>query len=186
MSLVTGFGFLDQTISTSANPLPRPTLPRPLFSHQPLKAIYLVLFSVDLALRRVPFWILKYSIPSLRPSPTWSLHRSLFFSILKSLFNILPSAGVSLGARDHKTLDPIVLDEKNQNQENGGLKKVKGRALWVEPIMQEDLIKGQLKRWIKDTEATAERVPGYWTGKNRFQQIIRAEKDEKVILFLHG
>lgn len=181
---VTGFGFLNQIPqSSTSSPLPRPTFPRPILSYQPIKSIYIILYFLDLSIRKVPFWILKYSIPRFRPCKQWTLHRSLVFSVLKSLFQLYPTVGISSNARDHTQLDPIVIQE--QDQESGNLKNVRERALWIEPVGQ-DYVKGQIDRWYKDTETSLERIPGYWIGKNRFQHIIRAAENEKVILFLHG
>lgn len=181
---LTGYKHLTQIpTSTDSSPVPRPKVARPLLSYHPFKAVYYALAMIILLSIRLPFWILTYTIPYLRPSSKWTFQRALLFSIIKIGLHIHTVCGIPVGARDHTRLNPLVIDEKKRSL---SLEKIKSRAVWVQPISGDTLIKGQLERWIKDTEATRERIPGYWRGNNLEQEMIRAGKDEKVIYFLHG
>lgn len=177
--------FIDRHAAYAFSPLPRQVLPIPLLTYQPLRSLYSLVWLLQLSVFKLPFWLIFYLLPRFRPHKNWSYLRSLAFSFIKAYFRFSIRTSYYVEPQDRNQLNPIVINQRDQHDGSAELDKIKGRAVWIEPVGGE-LVTGQLLRWMKDSEATLERNPGYWTGKNRHQQIVRAQKDEKVFYHLHG
>lgn len=147
-------------------------LPRPLLARHPIKALYVTYVLTVLGLIKIPFWILKFSIPAFRQNPRWPFIRALAVAVLRRVSELI--------ARTHlyyATRDPSRLIENTP--------KNIAHAVWVRPVERE-LIKGQMDRWMRDTGVIQVRIPGYWYGKGRDQPKIRAAPGEKVLYHVHG
>lgn len=145
---------------------------------QPLKTIYVTSQLIVLLGVYVPYWIVKFSIRSQRPSPKWSLLKSLSVFLLRNLLGIFFNAGVIQSKSDTSEL----LSGKK-------LKLVAGsecRAIWIDPVLEGD-VWGEVKHWKELNGVTLKKVGAYLWGEDAESPSVRpAKKDEKIIVHFHG
>lgn len=146
----------------------------PLLHHQPFKAVYLVGYLSYVFLLKVPYWTVKFCLPSHRPRPAWTIKRCIQVALLRDLTTIPATVGLSLG-RD------LTLEVPNSSLKNNA------RFAWVEGL-DDDLVVGPIKDAALQTGVKpATRLPGYWQLKSgtTWPGDV-ALPGEKTVLHLHG
>lgn len=146
----------------------------PLLHQQPFKTIYLVGFLGYLLFVKLPYWTVKYCVPSHRPRPAWTVKRCIQIALLRNLTTIPAKVGLSLGC-------DLTLEVPNSSLKNNA------RFAWVEGL-SDDLVVGPIKDAALQTGVRpATRLPGYWQLKSgtTWPGDV-ALPGEKTVLHLHG
>ncbi|KAI0731328.1 alpha/beta-hydrolase [Earliella scabrosa] len=153
----------------------RPTIPKPSFFQfrgQPFTALFCVYLFLSLLFVKIPYWTIRYALPSWRPV-RWSLGRMVLVKIYRTMIDA--SFQTTFGPF---CVDPVEVEKRGKAEEDG--------LVWVEPAPE--LIVGEVAECAKINGVQAERRAGYWFGKRgpdgKAGQ--RAGPDEKVIYSCHG
>ena len=157
--------FLDLFQSTMA----------PLLRRQPFKAIYLLGF-LAVTIFQLPCWLIYYSWRPNRPRKTWTLYRTINARMLRNVGQLPFKTGV-LSRRDLSLEVP---------QEE--LEPLSSRFLWIPELGKEDIV-GMLEEYAARAGVKSIAIPAYWMlkeGTKWSPTYDKAQKDEKVVLYLHG
>ena len=149
--------------------------PRSLFFKyrgQPFTALYCVYLFFSLLFVRIPYWTIRYALPSWRPVP-WTLGRMVLVKIYRTMIDA--SFQTSFGPF---CIDPETIEKKGKANEAG--------LVWVEPAPE--LVIGEVAECARINGIEAERRGAYWFGKRGPNGEVgqKAEPGEKVILSCHG
>ncbi|KAI0700123.1 Alpha/Beta hydrolase protein [Cerioporus squamosus] len=136
-----------------------------VLNYQPLKGLYLTYFVSSFVFVKVPFWFVRYLVPSLRPRPTWTLKRAMIVRAFQELFSIKVEI-------KHKKRDPLA--------EVSDSSLVDAKFVWVEPVPDE-LFTGEVRRVAEITGARPAKIAGGPPGTGP-----KATPGEKTLLHLHG
>lgn len=146
----------------------------PILHRQPFKGIYIVGFTLQLLLVKVPTWLVTFALKrSARPVASWPIRRSILLRIIRDFSQL--SLKVNLGGGRDLSVEVKAHELKN------------ARFVWVEPV-DESLIRGEVKRIAEINNVKPARIPGYWLGQGleKLDVIPQAEEGEKTILHFHG
>ncbi|KAI0666806.1 alpha/beta-hydrolase [Trametes maxima] len=142
------------------------------YRYQPFQSFYFLFFAFYLLLVKVPYWAVRYALPSKRPQP-WSLGRVILVKCYRTFITGLFQTSVA-----SMCYDPVVVEKSGKGDELG--------LVWVEP--SPELVVGEIAEAARANDIKAERTAGYWLGKRgsdgRPGQ--PAGPDEKVIYGFHG
>jgi acetyl esterase/lipase len=144
---------------------------RSAFKVQPLKTTYLAYQALSTLLFRLPYWLVRAIVPSLRPRRSWSIRRTVGINLLRLSFTILHKVGPLAKSPDHKELD--------------AKKGILG--VWVEPISSSYVI-GEVERWAAQAGVQPIKLPGYWIHEkgSSIEMGAPPAPGEKVVYALHG
>ncbi|KAL1945071.1 hypothetical protein VTO73DRAFT_2691 [Trametes versicolor] len=141
-----------------------------ILEYQPLKAIYLLLFTLILLLIKLPVWTLNYLPRSRRPRTAWTLGRSLIVRTLQELWTL------KVDVRGQPA--PVV--------EVADSELTDAKFTWVAPL-PDKLLCGEVRRVAEITGAEPARIAGYWLLKQGAPWTgPRAKPGEKTVLHMHG
>ncbi|KAI0666804.1 alpha/beta-hydrolase [Trametes maxima] len=142
------------------------------FRHQPLKAMYYVYAGLSLLFVQIPYWVVRYALPSTRPQP-WSLGRIVIVKCLRALVTTMFRTSVAL-----MNLDPLDVEKSGKGEEVG--------LVWVDAAPE--LVTGEIEEAAYLNGIEAERRAGYWFGKRgpNGKAGQPAGPDERVIYSFHG
>lgn len=141
-----------------------------ILEYQPLKAIYLLLFTLILLLIKLPVWTLNYLPRSRRPRTAWTLGRSLIVRTLQELWTL------KVDVRGQPA--PVV--------EVADSDLTDAKFTWVAPL-PDKLLCGEVRRVAEITGAEPARIAGYWLLKQGAPWTgPRAKPGEKTVLHMHG
>ncbi|KAI0644221.1 alpha/beta-hydrolase [Trametes meyenii] len=136
------------------------------FRHQPLKTLYYVYAGLSLLFVQIPYWAVRYALPSTRPQP-WSLGRVIIVKCLRVLVTTMFRTSFEL-----MNLDPLDVAKSGKGEVVG--------LVWVDAAPE--LVAGEIEEAAHINRIEAERRAGYWFGKRgpdgRAGQL--AEPDEKM------
>ncbi|KAH9888977.1 alpha/beta-hydrolase [Cubamyces lactineus] len=143
------------------------------FRHQPLLTLYYLYTAVSLLFVKVPYWAVRYALPSTRPQP-WSLGRVVLVKCYRELITTLFRTTVAPFCHD------AVAVEKSGKADEVGL-------VWVEPA-PELLVVPEIQEAARVNGIEPERRAGYWMGKRGPDGKVGqpAGPSEKVIYGFHG
>jgi len=148
----------------------------PFIHHQPFKTIYFFgLFAVA-SLIQLPYWLIYYSWPPNRPRKSWTLRRTIYVQILRKLTQLPLKFGVNEG----RDLSLEVPQKK--------LESLNARFVWIPELEKEDIV-GVVAEHAARVGVKSIAIPAYWIlkeGTKWSPEYEKAQKDEKVILYLHG
>jgi hypothetical protein len=144
------------------------------FSHQPLKALFLIYSTFTILFIRIPYWIISSSIPAWRQKRSWSLSRSLRMRFLNAALEVMGGVGWGIDRAD-----PEVNAKSAESLKLG--------FVYVDGI-SEEFVRGEVGDMAKTNNVTPARVSGYWYGSRGSdgKHAQRASPGEKVIFYLHG
>lgn len=143
------------------------------FRFPPFALVYRIYSTLSLLLLWLPFWLVKYSVPSWRPRQAWSIRRCLIFRIKK--FYV-----------DHAwrtSFNPLRADDLGffnfRSRQDVGL-------VWIDA--SPELICGEIKEAAEFNQVVPEARPGYWYGERGPDGEVgqSAMPNEKVIYHIHG
>ena len=139
------------------------------YRSQPLKSIYWAASIIIILFARLPFWLLTYLLPALRPRPSWGLGRSIAIRALEVYVDILYAT--SLG----------------QNTAPSEARATRSGLVWIEPAPPE-LIVGEVRDIASTNGVHSVRVAGFWYGPRGAggQKGQKASPGERIIYHLHG
>lgn len=146
---------------------------------QPLKTVFLTLHLTTLVLVLVPWTTLKFIPRSKRPSPNWSLARSVQVYFLRNVIRIVTNAGTAQSRSDVTTL-----------MDKSKLKMITGsscKGVWLEPV-PDDQVYGEVRERMIENGVKPQRVPAYLWGNGiaGWINVQPASQDEKIIVHFHG
>ncbi|CDO75986.1 hypothetical protein BN946_scf184548.g3 [Trametes cinnabarina] len=143
------------------------------FRRQPLTTLYYVYSLISLLFVKVPYWAIRFALPSTRPQP-WTLGRVILVKCYRELIKILFNSTVAPMNIDASTV------EKSGKAEETGL-------VWIDAA-PELIIVPEIEEAARINGIKAERRPGYWIGKRGPDGQVgqAAGPDEKVIYGFHG
>jgi len=147
----------------------------PLLYRQPFKTIRLLGF-VIVAIFQLPLWVIYYSWRPNRPRKNWTLSRAIRVRILRKVTQLPLRFGV-LGRRDLSLEVP---------QEE--LEPFNSRFVWI-PELENAEIVGVVAEHAARAGVKSIAIPAYWIlkeGTKWSPAYGKAQKDEKVMLYLHG
>lgn len=148
----------------------------PFLYRQPFQGIYVFGFIAFMVFIRLPCWLVYYSWRSNRPRKTWTLYRTINAQMIRALGHLPFDAGV-LSGRDLSLEVP---------QEE--LEPLNARFVWIPELEKEDIV-GMVEEHATRTGVKSVAVPAYWflkEGTKWSTMYDKAQKDERVILYLHG
>ncbi|KIL66998.1 hypothetical protein M378DRAFT_322995 [Amanita muscaria Koide BX008] len=147
-------------------PLTGDRAPRPIWSSQPYKSMYIVA-RVSSLLILVPFWFLFYLLPFQRPRRTWTLRECVMVLVIRWMMPLNAICGLS----------PMSTDKTYQIPDKE-LKETRG--VWITPVdkVSKELVKGP----AEDGKVRPVKIPGYIWPKRRDWD----KYDGLVGLFFHG
>ncbi|KAI0766612.1 alpha/beta-hydrolase [Trametes elegans] len=142
------------------------------YRHQPLTTLYFLYTGLSLLLVRVPYWTIRYALPSKRPLP-WSLGRIVLVKCYRVFIAAIFRTTPAIFATDHAAV------EKSGKGDELGL-------VWVDPAPE--LVVDEIEEAARTNGIEAVRRAGYWYGKRGPDGKAGqpAGEDEKVIYTLHG
>jgi hypothetical protein len=144
------------------------------FSHQPLKAVFLIYSTVTILFIRIPYWIILSSIPRWRQKRSWSLSRSFRMRFLNAALEVIAVVGWGIDGAD-----PEVNAKSAENLKLG--------FVYVDGI-SEEFVRGEVGDMAKTNNVTPARVSGYWYGRRGSdgKHAQQASPGEKVLFYMHG
>ena len=148
----------------------------PLFHRQPFKAIYLLGFLVVMVFIQLPCWLIYYSWRPNRPRKTWTLQRTVGTRMVRK-FTQLPLKVGLVTTRD------LSLEVPQKD-----LESFNARFVWVPELGKEDIV-GMMGEYATRARVESIAIPAYWFLKDGVKWSLaceKAQKDEKVLLYLHG
>ena len=148
----------------------------PLLHHQPFKAIYLFGFAGIMVFIRLPYWLIYYSWRPNRPRKGWTLHRTINVQMVRKISQLPFKVGV-LSNRD------LSLEVPQKE-----LERYNSRFVWIPELEKEDIV-GMVGEHAARAGVEPIAVPVYWIlkdGSKWSPAYEKAQKDEKVILYIHG
>lgn len=145
------------------------------FRHQPVKTIYFLVTALGVVCIRLPFWVIRGIVPSLRPRRSWTLGRTVIISAMHALVDTWYAAGI-----------PSFPGQNPEDIVKSGKVDELGFS-WVSPI-ESDLIVGDISEMARLNSVSPQRTYGYWYTAPSFGGKFdrAAEKDEKVVLHFQG
>lgn len=146
----------------------------PLSRRQPFKTFYIIYLLTTTALIHLPYLCIRYALPRMRPTASWSLKRSILVAAYREIIVRLP-AKLGLDA-SHKP--PTSNDE------------LKGASfVWIDGLNGDtDAFCGELRRAAGITGVEPTKVLAYWIFRpgTTIPEDLKATVGEKVILYIHG
>ena len=146
----------------------------PLLHRQPLKTIHLLGFLV-VACFQFPCWLIYYSWRPNRPRKSWTLQRAINVRIMRNVTQLL-----KLGVTSGRDLSLEVPQKE--------LESLNARFVWVPELEKEDIV-GMVAEHAARAGVKSIAIPAYWILKEGVKWSPahdKAQKDEKVMLYLHG
>jgi acetyl esterase/lipase len=146
-----------------------------LLHRQPFKVIYLLGFLAVIAFQ-LPWWLIYYSWRPNRPRKSWTLQRTINVRVMRKITQ-LP---LKLGALDGRDISLEVPQQE--------LESLNARFVWIEELEKEDIV-GVVAEHAARAGITSIAIPAYWIFKEGVKwspAYEKAQKDEKVMLYLHG
>ncbi|KAF8888379.1 alpha/beta-hydrolase [Gymnopilus junonius] len=142
-----------------------------VFRTQPLKALYLFFTVFSLLFIQLPFYTIRYAVPSMRPRRSWTLGRSLIIVALQSFINAMYNTTL---------MTPSDPQKSAAEGEKVGFVSI--------PAVPSDLVTGEVLDTAKINNVKAVTTGGFWyCPKGQDIKVgQKAEKDEKVIYHFHG
>ena len=149
----------------------------PLLHRQPFQTIYVFIILVYMVSIQFPYWLIYYSWRPNRPKKSWTLFRTICAQTYRNLSQKLPfNAGVLI-KRDLSLEVPQV-----------ALESFNSRFVWIPELENEDIV-GMVEEHASRVGVKSIMIPAYWILKDGTKwspAYDKAQKDEKVILNLHG
>ncbi|KAI0629129.1 alpha/beta-hydrolase [Trametes polyzona] len=143
------------------------------FRRQPLQTFYYLYTLVSLLFVRVPYWAVRYALPSTRPVP-WSLGRVIIVKCYRVLITTIFRTTVTT-----MCFDPVKVEKSGQADKVG--------LVWTDPA-PDLIVLDEIKEAARINGIEPVRVAGYWLGKRGLDGKVgqKAGPDEKVIYGFHG
>ncbi|EIW58776.1 alpha/beta-hydrolase [Trametes versicolor FP-101664 SS1] len=143
------------------------------FRRQPLQTFYYLYVAFSLLLVRVPYWTIRYALPSTRPVP-WSLGRMVLVKCYRVLITTIFRTTVTT-----MCFDPTAVEKSGKGDQLG--------LVWTEPA-PDLIVLDEIKEAARVNNIKPERTAGYWLGKRGPDGKVgqQAGPDEKVIYGFHG
>ena len=146
-----------------------------LLHRKPFKVIYL-LGIVTTVLIQLPFWSIYYSWRPNRPRKTWTLYRTIHVQILRKLTQL--------------AFKLCVFDVRNRSLEvpQKELESLNARFVWIPELQKEDIV-GVVAEHAARAGIESIAIPAYWIlkeGVKRSPEHDKAQRDERVMLYIHG
>ncbi|EJF58703.1 alpha/beta-hydrolase [Dichomitus squalens LYAD-421 SS1] len=139
---------------------------------QPGKTLYVIYWAGSLILVKLPFWSLKYALPSQRPRPTWTWKRAMIVKLIQEIF----SCKVDLWEDEERDLTATIPDSSLTD----------AKFVWVEGV-DDELYCGEIRRLGQITGVRPAKIGGYWYLKKDSEwDSPKAKPGEKTVLFMHG
>ena len=148
----------------------------PLLHRQPYKTIYLLGFAVVTVFVQLPCWLIYYSWPPNRPRANWTLHRTINAWLIRRISQ-LP---FRIGIFSNRDLSLEVPQEE--------LESHNARFVWIPELEKEDVV-GLVAKHADRAGIKSIAIPAYWflkEGTKWSPAHDKAQKDEKVLLYIHG
>jgi len=148
----------------------------PLFHRRPFKVIYLLGFFAFMVFIQLPCWLIYYSWRPNRPRKSWTLSRTINLRILRKLALLPFKAGI-LSNRD--------LSLEVPQEELGSFNS---RFVWIPELEKEEIV-GMVAEHAARAGIKSIAIPAYWILKDGAEwspAYDKAQKDETVLLYLHG
>jgi len=148
----------------------------PFLYRQPFNGIYIVGFLLTMVFIRLPCWLIYYSWRPNRPRKAWTLYRTINAQIIRA-FGQLP---FKAGVRSRRDISLEVPQEE--------LEPLSSRFVWIPELEKEDIV-GMVEEYAARAGVSSIAIPAYWLlkeGTKWSTTYDKAQKDEKVILYLHG
>ncbi|KAL7280893.1 hypothetical protein ACG7TL_005837 [Trametes sanguinea] len=143
------------------------------FRRQPLTTFYYLYTLVSLLFAKLPYWTVRYALPSIRPQP-WSLGRVVLVKCYREFVTALFRTTVA-----SMNMEASAVEKAGKADEAG--------LVWVDAA-PELIVVPEIEEAARVNGIQAERRPGYWIGKRgpdgKVGQL--AGPDEKVIYGFHG
>ncbi len=149
--------------------------PQPLtIRRQPFKGLYLAYILGSTVFVRLPFWTITYLPRRNRPSPKWSLLRSIIVVAYRS---IITKLAVEVGSKTSH--DPPESDDELKD----------AKFVWIDGLTEEsDAFCGEVRRAAGVSGVKPSKVGGYWFLKPGAPSPtdMKAKPGEVVAMHIHG
>ncbi|TFK89473.1 alpha/beta-hydrolase [Polyporus arcularius HHB13444] len=149
--------------------------PQPfIIRRQPFKGLYLAYILGSTVFVRLPFWTITYLPRRNRPSPKWSLLRSIIVVAYRS---IITKLAVEVGSKTSH--DPPELDDELKD----------AKFVWIDGLTEEsDAFCGEVRRAAGVSGVKPSKVGGYWFLKPGAPSPTdtKAKPGEVVAMHIHG
>ena len=146
----------------------------PLIRRQPIKGLYLGYLLITTVFVRVPVWTITYLPRRNRPSPKWSLLRSL---IVVAYREIMTKLAVDTGIR--YSHNPPKSDDELQD----------AQFVWIEGLGEDsEIFCGEIRAAAGVTNVRPAKIGAYWFLKlgASIPADMRAKPGELVVMHIHG
>jgi acetyl esterase/lipase len=162
------------------------------FRKQPIKGLYVVYRFITL-LVLLPFWTLRYALPSWRPRASWTLKQALYVCTHSSYLLSTPlenSSSICEQNRYVRWLSTIgemigVSGRTHKDYTLLPLPSIKDHSGFVLiPPAASDLVTGSIKAFADKAGVRPETIIGYWFGDSLEDRPV--EEDEVVVMNMHG
>ena len=147
-----------------------------LLHRRPFKTIYSLGFLAFVAFIQLPSWLIYYSWRPNRPRKGWTFRRAIMVRIFREVMRLPLKIGVFFD----RDLSLEVPQEE--------LEQYNSRFVWVPELEKEDIV-GMVGEHAARAKVKSVVVPAFWILKDGVKwspAYEKAQKDEKVMLYLHG
>jgi len=148
----------------------------PLLHRQPFKAIYIIGFLAFMVNIMLPCWLVYYSWRPNRPRKSWTLFRTVNVQMIRNFARLPFKAGVF--SKRNLSLE---VPQKELGPFNS-------RFVWIPELEKEDIV-GVVDEHATRAGVKSIAIPAYWIlkdGTTWSPAYDKAQKNEKVLLYLHG
>ena len=162
------------------------------FRKQPFKALY-ILYRFTLLPVLLPFWILRYALPSWRPRSAWTLAQAVSVRPHSCSHLLFSLVDLSLSSEQNRYMRWLmVIGEKtgisgrtHEDYSLLRLSSIKDDAGFVLiPPAASALVVGSIKSYADKAGVRPETIIGYWFGDSPEKQPV--QEDEVVVMNMHG